>query len=473
MRVNRNYGGIKTRLAVENLEDNAVVPGEEVAAEPVEAGADSLEADLVEVNNDIVNVQQDEEIVDDAAEVTDETEELATTLESIATTGGLDRNGAKVLALYAKSLNKRIGEAATHGMLATESFGGTGDKVATTKLAAESFADKAKELWGKIVEMFRSAVAAVVNVWNRIFDGATKLKARAEKLAKLAQDNKGEKGAESFEDQKLAENLSIGGQVDVKKAAEAVAREAGDLPNMSKANVSFAETVLKAMEQGGSAEAVVQAAASLSNQMTSGFAKVADPASVGMGAPGEGLELAKSPELPGNKAIIAIVAASGATPAALGKVGYKLGMFDASKKVAEKTQMPVLATGDIQALANTIKAAADHILAYKSGQKEAEAIAKKVIAAAEKKARETASENAKGADGKMNQMKEGAKAMLAGSDERAMAKGAMASVINALPPLAGYALNAGGYVLQYGEQSLKQYGAKKAEAAPAAEPAKA
>jgi hypothetical protein len=475
MRINRTYG-IATRLAVEELEDNAVVAGEEpvVVAAPVEAGADSVEAELVEVNSDIVEVAQDEAIVDDAAQAVDELEETAVALEEIAANGGLDRNGARVLNMHLASINRRLGYDESYGTLSKESFGGTADKVASTKLAAESIAEKAKELWGKIVEMFRSAVQAIVNVWNRLFDGATKLKARAENLAKAAADTKGEAASQTFENQTLATNLAIGGTVDAKRAADAVAREAAELPALSKANVAFAETVLKALEQGGSVEAVVQAAG-LNGGLASHFAKVADAASVGLADPGEGLELAKSAELPGNKAIIAIVAGTDAKPGALGKCGYKLGMFDASKKVADKTQLKVLPTAEVQAIAKTIVAAADHLLSYKSAQKEAENIAKKVIAAAEKKAREGAQAEAANADGKMNQVKEGAKAMLAGSDERAIAKGAMGSVISSVPPLAAFALNAGGYVLQYGEQSLKQYGKKAEEKKPegAAAPAAA
>jgi hypothetical protein len=470
MRNSRNYGGIVTRLAVEGLEANAVAPGEEVVAEPVEAGADSLEAELVEINSDVVNIEVTEETTDDATEVVAEMEEAAVTLESIAANGGLDRNGARMWNLYAASLNRRVGYAENDKLLSVESFGGTADRVSTTRLAAESIADKAKELWGKIVEMFRAAVAAVVAVWNRLFDGATKLKARAEKLAKAATDIKADDKQATFENQKLAENLHIGGTVDAKKAAAAIVAETVMLNAITKASIQFAGQATSMIESGDLGM-LTQMTQSIHGAANSGFTKVADAASVGMGAPGEGLELMRGEELPGNKAVIAFVPTAGAKPEALGRVGFKLGTFDASKKVADKSQLQTLSKEDVIAVAKTIGQAADHLLSYKSAQKEAEAAAKKVIALAEKKAKETA--RASTGEGAVNAVKGAGKALMAGSDERAIAKGAMNAVVSAAPPLAGFALNAGGYVLQYGEQSLKQYGAAKKEEKPAAEPAKA
>jgi hypothetical protein len=465
MRVNRTYG-IMTRLAVEGIEANATAPGEEVVAAPVEAGADSLEADLVEVNSDIVEIQSDEAATDEAAEVVDEMEEAAVALESIAANGGLDRNGARMWNMYAASLNKRVGLPDNHGLLSIESFGGTSDKVGTTKLAAESIADKAKELWGKIVEMFRSAVAAIVAVWNRLFDGATRMKARAEKLIKAATDNKATDKQANFENQKLAENLHIGGNVDVKKAAAAIQAEASVLGNIAKMAGQFANQAVSVVEKG-ELGLLTELAHTAMGPAQHGFSKVSDAASVGMAAPGEGLELHKSEELPGNKAIIAIVPIAGAKPEAFGKTGYKLGIFDASKKVAEKAQLATLSNDEIKAVAKQIALAADSIIGYKSAQKEAEAAAKKVIAMAEKKAKETVRAEA-GADASVvDKAKAAGKAMMAGSDERAVAKGAMSIAVNSTPPLVAFALNAGGYVLQYGEQSLKQYGAAKKEEKPA------
>jgi hypothetical protein len=473
MRQHRNYG-IVTKLAVENLEDNAVVPGEEPVATPVEAGADSVEADLVEVNADVVQIVQDDAIVADAAEAVDELEDTAVALESIAQNGGLDRNGARVLNMFMVSINRRMGYPDNYKTMSVESFGGTNDKASQTKLAAESIAEKAKELWGKIVEMFRSAIQGLVNIWNRLFDGATKLKARAENLAKAAAENKGEKSGDTFENQTLATNLQLGGNINVKEAAKRIAQEASVLETISKASIAFAGKAASLVESGDLGM-VTQLVHDVAGPTQQGFAKVADAASVGVPAPGEGVELFKSEELPGNKAIIAFVPGAGANAAALGQAGYKLGTFDASKKIADAAKLPVLSTQDVVEVAKQISLAADSLLSYKKYQQEAEAAAKKVIALAEKKAKETVRAEA-GADASMvDKAKAAGKAVMSGSDERAVAKAAMSLVINSVPPLAAYAINAGTSALQYGEQSLKQYGKKVDEKKPegAAAPAAA
>lgn len=448
MRNHRIYGV----LAREELEVNAVAPGEETPAAPVEAGADSLEADLVEVNADIVDLQADEAATDEAAEVVDEMEVAVESLRIIAGNGGLDRNGAMLLNQMNASWNRRLGLPENHKTVSTESFGGANSRAGQTSLAAESIADKAKEVWGKIVEMFRNALKAIVAVWNRIFDGATRMKARAENLGKAAGATKGEATAKTFENQKLAENLHINGNIDAKAAAAAVNQEASVLQAISKHAIAFAGQATSAVESGDTAK-LPELAKGAHDIVKSGFSKVADAASVGVAAPGEGMELFKGEALPGNKAIVAIVPADGAKADAIGKTSFKLGIFDASKKVAEKAELAVLSTADIADIAKKIGAAAEMLISYKSVQKEAEGAANKVIALAEKKAKEQAEGEG---ENKMS-----------GADARAIAKGAMAMVTNVAPPLAAFALNAGGYVLQYGEQSLKQYGKAKEEKKPA------
>lgn len=451
-----------TKLAVEDIEADAVAPGEEAPAAPaVEGGLESLEAELIEVAKDIVEIAHDEETAEEVTEVADELEVAAEALQDIAKKGGLDQNGARVLNLYTASLNKRLGLPATHATLSQESFGGTMDRTQATKLAAESFKDKAAELWGKLCEMFRNAIKAIVAVWNRIFDGATRMKARATKLAAAATATKGEATNKTFESPKLAENLHINGTVDVMKAAEQVEKECSIVETIARAAVAAASTTAAVIEAGDLSK-LKDIANSSSSVTQMGFSKVADPASVGFAAPGEGLELFKSEALPGNKAVIATVAGADAKPAAIGKIGYKLGTYDASKKVAEKTSLTTMSTADIGTLAKKIGNAADLIISFKKVQKEAEAAANKVISLAEKKAKEAG----KDADGKAV---EGA---LSGKDARQLATGAMSSNTNAAPPLVAFALNAGGYCLQFGEQSIKQYGKAKAEA-PAAAPAAA
>lgn len=453
-------GGIYGRLAIEELENGAAPAAGEgtdpaVAAEPIEAGIDSLEAELVEVNDDLVEIQADEQTTEEAVEVAEEMEAAVESLNVIAGNGGLDRNGAIILNQLQASWNRRLGAPANTRSMSVESFGGANSRIGQTKLAVEAIQDKAKELWSKIVELFRSALKAVGAMWNRIFDGATKLKARAEKVLKAAEGAKGEANAKSFENPKLAESLQIDGKVDAVKAAEIVAETAGLPEFIAQIGARHADLVA-AMVESGDMEKLKAIVADGRKDAVANHTKVADPASVGMSNPGEGLELWKGEALPGNKAVIAIAPTEGADAAAVGKMNFKLGIFDASKKLGEKVELVVLSPADAVTVAKKIVAAADEMAKYKQAQKAAEAAANKVIALAAKKAKEAP---AKEGEEKLN-----------GADARNLTKGAMAMVINAAPPLAAYVLNTGASCLQYAEQSLKQYGkpAKAEETAPAA-----
>jgi hypothetical protein len=327
--------------------------------------------------------------------------------------------------------------------------------------------------------MFKKAVAAIGAVWNRIFDGASRLKARAANLEKAAGAVSGEAKGPTFENQTLAENLHINGTVDAKAAAAAIVAESNELAALTERSIKFAEGTISAMTAGPQQETqsfttIIKSAKDLA---TGGFSKVADAASVGISQPEE-TELFKGKALPGNKAIIAIVPASTdqndeKTGLGLRHSGYKLGIFDASKKVAEKAALKTLSAADIGAIAKQMGEAADKVLAYKAEQKKAEGVAKEMIATCEKISGETMKANVKADFGDDSETKRAAVASSVlgwanGKVGQAIAKCAVNMVLNVAPQVAGYVLNAGGSVLQYGEQSVKQYGKTKEEKKPEA-----
>lgn len=440
-------------------------------AEVLPEGSDGLEAELISVNNDIVDLQADEASNDEAVEVIDEMNVAVESLRIIAGNGGLDKGGAQLLNLMQASWNRRLDLESNHNTLSTESFGGSNSRAGQTVLAAESIAEKAKGVWATIVELFKKAMAAIADIWKRIFDGAAKTKARAEKLIAVAKAVKGAANASNFEDKGLADALHINGKVDVKAAVKALETESNQLAALSQHAIAFAGEVEKSITSGSEGpNAVLQKAAALAQG--GGFSKVADPASVGMSAM-EGVELFKGAVLPGNKAIVAIVPVlqGEVNAAVLKNVGYKIGIGDASRKAPENGQLTTASPQDVVALAEEMVKIADKVSHYQPLQKQAEAEAKKLIAAAEKAARAAgtdASNKQMDEDG-MNKDSTGGKAIAAlqgwaaGVAGQQVAKAAMSLVTNAAPPVAAYVLNAASAVLQYGEKSLKQYGANKPE----------
>jgi hypothetical protein len=221
--------------------------------------------------------------------------------------------------------------------------------------------------------------------------------------------------------------------------------------------MTFGDAIGKAIEAGNSDE-VASMTTALKTPGASDT-KVADPASVGLSNPGEGLEIYKGQELPGNKAIIAIRAAT-ADGKLAGKVGYRLGTYDTAKKVDDKLEMTVLAPSDINKVGELVAKLAGHVLSFKQTQKKVEDETKKILASAQKKAKATADANAGSA----------------GVDVDSV-RGALRNITTVGPVVTNYLVSAGSAALQYAEQSAKQYGGKAAApaaaAAPAGEPAKA
>lgn len=442
MRSHRLYAN----LATEEIVAEATTPEQDaaVAAEPVvEPGADGLEASLVEIQGDMEEVASDDAAVETAAEVSEEMEVAVESLRVAAQNGGIDRFGAQLLQNQMDSWNKRLGSKDAVKRISTEAFGNIQGRAGTTTLSVEEVEKANTGVWQKIVAMWEKMVNFIVGLWNKFFDGATRLGDRAKKVAAVKVD--GEPSSKTFQNAGLAKALHINGVVNAVEAAKDVAGFGAFLTPSAEGAIKVAEDVMKAID-AKNAEGIT---AAFKHINVTGYAKVADPASVGMSSPGDGVELYKSEALPGNRAFITFFPKEGATPDQVAKAGIKLGMFDASKKVNDKLEMNVLGGSDIAAVAKSMEEASKAILNYKSVQKKAEGEAKKMIAAAKK------------------YTKEGG---VAGSDKSA--KGSMNLLVQSGPAQVKFMLETGAAVLQYAEQSIKLYGkaapAKDAPAAPAA-----
>lgn len=450
MRNHRLYSS----MAREDNEANAVTPEQEAAAAAaapevplVEGGAESLEADQVAIADDLTAVQADETTVDNAVEVAEEMEIAVESLRIAAANGGLDRNGAQMFANQKAAWAKRLDAPKSQGQLSIESFGATGGRAGQTTLTHEEEEKNLRSLYDTIAAFLKSLMDKVVALWNRLFDGATKLKERADKLKAGKFD--GEPAAKTFNNPTLAKALHIAGKVDVVNDLTVLNALAEAVQPLVNTMMTFGDAIGKAIE-AGNAEEVAEMTA-LMKMPGSSETKVTDPAQIGLSNPGEGLEMFKGMELPGNKTMVAIRATQ-ANAKLAGKVGYRLGTFDTSKKVDEKLEMPVLAPADISKVAETISKLAGHVLSFKATQSKVEGETKKILASAQKKAKASADANTGNA----------------GVDVDSV-RGVLRSITTLGPVLTNYLVSAGGAAIQYAEQSAKQYGGKAA--APAAAPA--
>lgn len=492
--------GLYAKLAVEEIADAAVAtpPAAEataavITAEPpvveIEAGADSLEADMIGVNADVTEAQDNETIIGNALDVTEKLDVVVESLKVHAQNGGIGRDAAHYLNLHLESLYQSVNmppAAIATRTLAVESFGGTTSKKDSTKLAIEEVEATNENIYEKVVELYQKAMEHLKALWAKVFDAAAKTKARAEKIQSAADATKGEAKSATLESPQLAELLQLGGKVDGKAAAQALATAAAGLGETMTANKTQAEGLLASLKtgstdvpaDGAAAAPAAEPAADKPAEKTdaapaakaegedgddkgdlategleggAAFAapadyKKVDPAKAGMAAPSDGLAVYASPtELPGNKALAVIAPDEGAgTPDQLGKVKTLVVSFDAGRKLEESTALPTLSPADASAVASSIIQVADAVLAYKEVQDQIDGIKTAVI------------DTVKGQDG-------------AASDSKEAATATMAVATSFGPALAAYLLNTGMYALQYAEQSLKQYDGAGAEAAPAEE----
>lgn len=162
-------------------EETEVVPE---ALEP-ELAADSAESSLLEAE------ESGAAVIDGVTEI-ESTEADAETLSSVADTleaseeeGGLDSQAAEITEIVVESIYNRLG-IKRHKLPALEAYGDKKTRLKATQEAIAEIKATLKRIWNAIVEAFNKVVEWVKGFLKSVFDGATKLKARAENLKKAA-----------------------------------------------------------------------------------------------------------------------------------------------------------------------------------------------------------------------------------------------------------------------------------------------
>lgn len=456
MRHNRNYGGLLGRIAIEEQAEElaAVTAAPEAPAD----NAESLETDLIEINDEAGAVDADEELIEVADDTAEALEAISNDLRVIAQNGGLNKSGAIMLNHALEAHYTRVGISMSSNTLATESFGGTGSRSDQTVLAAEAIDVNVKKIWESIVTWIQQMIQHVKDLFNKIFDGATKLKARAEKTIKTIAATKGDAKEKTFVKDGLAAALHVNGTVAQLGTTSANLAVTAKVINGSlvDAGIKGAEALLAALSSGNldslkTAAGVYQSTGTAVDKFES----------VGIKNPGEGLKVTKGQELPGGKALLSIVPESAdAKPSAVAETRTKLGSFNTAVKPPEKAALPVLSLADADKVAKNVLAIADAVLSYKSKQNSVATLKSKIMAEAKKQANaptEAPKDGAAPAEGKMSS-----------SDARSLAKGACSMADQPAAAAAPYLVNTGKSMLDYVDLSLKQYGDKAAAPAAAA-----
>ena len=335
-----------------------------------------------------------------------------------------------------------------------------------TNLAMESFKERAAAIWKYIVDAVRSAIQAVKNFFARLFDGATKLKALAEKLGKTATE-KANATAEktTIESAGFAEKLQIAGAAPEGDAyvAKFGTFVDGYATKYFKESVestrSFMDNVKLVLAGAADWGKVKEKAKNLAHLVT--FGKAGQSSQV----PPEGMEVTKLDlACPGDKEIMGFTFKSDATDAQIfANIGrIKVWVQDVEgRKAVDGKNVAALSPAKAKELADKVGVLAQALLDAKKGEAQLDTQLKNLeqAAAGLKKVGDAKPAEAKPAEG------EGEKA----ADPVAVCRGAVVAANNlattTLAATRSYAVTTGNAACSYISASLALYKAAAAAAA--------
>lgn len=180
---------IKT-LAMLSNEDLGASPGVEMTDEAIEAVVEDPAIAAAAVNDDATQLELDSVVSEESAADADVLEEVADTLEEAADNGEVITGvAAECLRVLVQHIADRRGIQAGVN-IARESFGNKAAGLQAQRLAMLSIQNIAKDIWKQIVKAYEAVIAFVKKWWAKFFDGATKLRDRAESMEKAFKSKK-------------------------------------------------------------------------------------------------------------------------------------------------------------------------------------------------------------------------------------------------------------------------------------------
>ncbi len=172
---------------------------ENLGAETLEQAADQAAAvgeDRVEVADQAADIESDTGEVVDAVTDIEELQDISEVAEAAVESGeGLSEQAAEIATVAIERIHQRLGFTGKQRIIpATESFGQTGTRLATTKLVVESISDTIKSVWEAIKAMAKRIWDKITQFFKKIFGSAKSLRDHLENLKKrtnsLASDAK-------------------------------------------------------------------------------------------------------------------------------------------------------------------------------------------------------------------------------------------------------------------------------------------
>ena len=204
--------------------DAAGANAEALSDDAIEAAVDDPAPVVGETEEIAAQMEADDVAIDNAVADAEVLEETAQALEPAAEGGEeIGPVAAESIRILVAHIGKRNGLPSTASGIATESFRSKSNRRQAARIAMEGIESMAKNLWKMIVKAYEKAIEWVKKWWNKFFDGATKLKDRAEKLKKAAASKKGDEakaaGKKITEEHAWADILADNGALTPKDVA--------------------------------------------------------------------------------------------------------------------------------------------------------------------------------------------------------------------------------------------------------------
>ena len=473
--------------------ESDVPPGDDLDIESPEEGVDETGAQLDGENiveGDLVEAAEDQAEIDDADSEAEELEDTSDSLESFLLAaqvgklkGGWTNEEALAYGMGIDATLKRLGGSHADVMPSLESFNGVGrQRIDATASVENKIKDAIMAIWEAIKRAVNKVVAFVRKWYVKIFDGASRLKKRAEAIRKKAENTRGTAKEKKISTSTLAMLHRSKSMPSAKELVDTInsVTEATKTLTSGRLESSYGDTVdslvkyLSEIAEGDGKLAEGDAQAAVSNIRTSkalsfelAMAKskgsAEDIAKVSMTATSQnaGVDLFQSGELPGGKklAYLKISGSRGTVADGLygrnvasamriaGKVvvsdyGNKKVEIDSSKEVAILTPSDVAAIAD--ATIDFCTAVVDYKLGFDKYEKKNSAALGKVDAVLRK-----ANNKEDDKDGRQR-----------GEFVRGLAQGLGSLIRNrgtSITNVIGYGMTVTRNSLVYGVQSLAQY----------------
>lgn len=150
-----------------------------------------VRGDIEQVDAVVIEIAKDDETAEAMDDAMDELTETVVATESYLKDGGMSAQTAQEHMRNLKRLCGTIGFKMPETMPSFESFGGSASRYDATNMIFLEEQKWWQKLWATIKNFLKTSWETFVKFMDRIFDGATKLKARAAKLKEMIAKRKG------------------------------------------------------------------------------------------------------------------------------------------------------------------------------------------------------------------------------------------------------------------------------------------